>query len=747
MNNFQIIGNKIYDPNGKEFIIKGTNMFAWEGISNVDSYINTWGFNTIRVPNYLLGSYNQPHPSADAYATNHQIVDSFTSQGAVVIFDAHDISGGYYEGADFEVLKDYWRDMAQQFKDNPNVWFNLHNEPGNATANSEQWVQYHRELIDIIRAEGADNLIIVDGEAWGQDYHTQTIANHAQEIMSGNENIMFSVHVYDQWTNQDIGAYFDTLEANGIPIMVGEYGSVNNGQNTLAATQAMMQAVQEREIGRIAWAAKADDLNDFTTGEGGHAEHFEGSNTEILTELGQLIFNDNQRVEDLEHLEGCGDNSNQPLYTNGTFTVEDSGLVQFDYLFDGGWFQGELAVFSLDGMEAYTPGSQEFIQEAANRALTNTEQGYVLLSDRTEGALFDSPLPWENNFNAHEYLGQKTFTMNGGDEFAVMLIQHTTVEEIANNPGNIWQWGKLPLFSIPEANPGGVADGQMVSIAPNGTYYFEDLRIDWGSSDSDYNDVVFQMLGANANAPSFDERISSDRDWRTTEVGQDLLAYADSNYNAFYGNSLAMASGGGNSHTSLAMTSSTESITLTASLNSGTSSPTFTSLDWNQQSLKTDKSLIRKLDYEIQSFTANNKGDVIFGDSNIDFLYGGAGGDQVYGRRNDDMLFGSNGNDTLKGGKGNDVLAGELGNDLLVGGSGNDLFILAKDGGVDIIRDFEVGQDLIQLSGGLSFPDLKVTQGIGRQKKDIFLIAEDDNTVIAILSDVNARELTLLNFI
>ncbi len=78
----------------------------------------------------------------------------------------------------------------------------------------ESRVQYHRELIDIIRAEGADNLIIVDGEAWGQDYHTQTIANHAQEIMSGNENIMFSVHVYDQWTNQDIGAYFDTLEAN-----------------------------------------------------------------------------------------------------------------------------------------------------------------------------------------------------------------------------------------------------------------------------------------------------------------------------------------------------------------------------------------------------------------------------------------------------------------------------------------------------------------------------------------------------
>ncbi len=81
VNNFQIIGTKIYDPNGQEFIIKGANMFAWEDIRNVDSYLNDWGFNTIRVPNYLLGSYEQPHPELDNYMTNHRIVDAYTSPG------------------------------------------------------------------------------------------------------------------------------------------------------------------------------------------------------------------------------------------------------------------------------------------------------------------------------------------------------------------------------------------------------------------------------------------------------------------------------------------------------------------------------------------------------------------------------------------------------------------------------------------------------------------------------------------
>jgi mannan endo-1,4-beta-mannosidase len=78
-NNFQVIGSKIYDPNGEEFIIKGTNMFTWEGNTQVNSIVNQWKFNTVRVPNYLLGSYGQLSPQLDGYATNGAIADSFTS--------------------------------------------------------------------------------------------------------------------------------------------------------------------------------------------------------------------------------------------------------------------------------------------------------------------------------------------------------------------------------------------------------------------------------------------------------------------------------------------------------------------------------------------------------------------------------------------------------------------------------------------------------------------------------------------
>lgn len=212
-------------------------------------------------------------------------------------------------------------------------------------------------------------------------------------------------------------------------------------------------------------------------------------------------------------------------FTEGVFEVGETGEVTFDYLYDGGWFQGELAVFSLNGMEFYEPGSDEFIAEATRRAMTNSEEGYVLASDRTEGARFSEQVEWENDFNidAEQYQGIQNFTMTPGDEFAFMLVQHATVWEITD-PTKTRMWGKSPIFSVPEANPDYSEAGIVVDVNGNGTYAFEDVLTD---ADRDYNDFVFQIKGARGAVTSIEEYINSDRDWRGTETGQDLLEYAN----------------------------------------------------------------------------------------------------------------------------------------------------------------------------------------------------------------------------
>ncbi len=217
-------------------------------------------------------------------------------------------------------------------------------------------------------------------------------------------------------------------------------------------------------------------------------------------------------------------------YSAGVFEVGKTGKLDYDFLFDGGWFQGELGVFSLTGIDNYTPGSQEFIQEAAKRALSNTNQGHILIKDLSEGAKFGQALPWENNFNAGTYKGVRNVTLTPGDEVAFILIQNTTFQEIANNPSKISQWGKLPVFSIPELNPGGTPTNQFISVDQNGTFAFEDVRVDWGVSDQDYNDVIFQVKGVKGFAQSIDQAFNPERDWRKTEQGSALLTYANRSF-------------------------------------------------------------------------------------------------------------------------------------------------------------------------------------------------------------------------
>jgi len=214
-----------------------------------------------------------------------------------------------------------------------------------------------------------------------------------------------------------------------------------------------------------------------------------------------------------------------PTFESGTFTVGETGEVSIDFLFDGGSYQGELALFSLEGMDEFEPGSEEFIQEAASRALSDSELGHIAITDQTEGARFSGELGETDN-NAGDYLGVKTFQMRPGDEFGVMLVPNGTVQQVFNNPD---AGGAVrPLFSMATANPDDAFHtGQIADVTGDGsTFVMEDLRVDADWNDQDYNDVVFQVRGATGKAALMDDVVDPNHDWRGTDMGEALIEYA-----------------------------------------------------------------------------------------------------------------------------------------------------------------------------------------------------------------------------
>ncbi|MFE4107198.1 DUF4114 domain-containing protein [Almyronema epifaneia] len=185
----------------------------------------------------------------------------------------------------------------------------------------------------------------------------------------------------------------------------------------------------------------------------------------------------------------------------GEFTVGASGQVSIEFLFDGGAYTGELAIFSLAGMETLTPGSAAYIQEAARRALSQSPAGYVVISEAEAGV---SSL--------------KQVAMNAGDSFGVMLVPDDTVKAAYDRPD---RGGKhRPLFSIEAANPKGFA--QMGQLASN-LFAMEDLRRD-RRSDNDFNDIIFKIAGATGEAVSVGALLPRSQNWQNQAPFRAILA-------------------------------------------------------------------------------------------------------------------------------------------------------------------------------------------------------------------------------
>ena len=107
-------------------------------------------------------------------------------------------------------------------------------------------------------------------------------------------------------------------------------------------------------------------------------------------------------------------------------------------------------------------------------------------------------------------------------------------------------------------------------------------------------------------------------------------------------------------------------------------------------------SIRSQIDELVRTTTGDGTNETLDGDDLADHMLGGGGKDR---------LTGAGGKDSLEGGAGDDVLRGGLGRDLLIGGAGADRFAYADvshsrpGAGADLVKGFEPGLDLIDVSG------------------------------------------------
>jgi Ca2+-binding RTX toxin-like protein len=145
-----------------------------------------------------------------------------------------------------------------------------------------------------------------------------------------------------------------------------------------------------------------------------------------------------------------------------------------------------------------------------------------------------------------------------------------------------------------------------------------------------------------------------------------------------------------------------------------------------------------------------NGNDIIFGGQGIDFINGDRGIDLIYAGKGNDRIYSGNGDDLVFGDGGNDYLRGEIGADTLTGGLGNDVFAIAIGTGAtglaaaDVITDFTLDRDKIDLISPLAFNQLNIFQGTGALVNDTIIQYQVTGEYLAILKGVTASSIVPL---
>jgi len=141
-----------------------------------------------------------------------------------------------------------------------------------------------------------------------------------------------------------------------------------------------------------------------------------------------------------------------------------------------------------------------------------------------------------------------------------------------------------------------------------------------------------------------------------------------------------------------------------------------------------------------------DENDQLRGDGGDDHMEGGGARDRIIGKSGADMIMGDEANDKLFGNSGDDIIIGGVGKDVMTGGSGVDTFVLAAGDQVDTIRDFEVGEDLIDLSayGFANFAEVEALISDKNGRAQINLVGSDD---VVRLSGVVKADLTDADFV
>ena len=250
-----VSGSQIIDQNGEAVSFAGNSMFWSNTGFGAEQYYNEnvidwlqqdWNSTIVRAAMGVdeFGGYLSDPQGNQARIT--AVVDAAIANGMYVIIDWHSHHAEDYQ----EQAIEFFKEMAQQYGDTPNVIYEIYNEPLSVSW-SDTIKPYAEAVIAEIRAIDPDNLIVV-----GTPFFSQEVDVASQDPITGS-NIAYTLHFYAATHGDALRQRAQTAIDNGIALMVTEWGTVEasgDGAVDEFSTQQWLAFMDQHNISHLNWA-------------------------------------------------------------------------------------------------------------------------------------------------------------------------------------------------------------------------------------------------------------------------------------------------------------------------------------------------------------------------------------------------------------------------------------------------------------------------------------------------------------
>lgn len=252
--------------------------FAANDSNEIQAGATSWCVNTIRLQvgqDDLVGTNGTTYSAAFMTAVQAEVKQAESLGLAVVINAQTQDYGGELAPTSNTVA--FWKDMSSTFAADPQVIFDIFNEPHNlaGTSGTTEWKDWQngatvnsvkyigmQQLSNDIRADGAKNLLWIEGPDMAQ-----TLSSVSAYPISGVGSIMYAIHhplgAHNTTTwNTDFGYLINNDVA---PVVVGEWTNYasNKGEcwtDAPTTVPEFLSYLQSHKIGMTAWTLESGVL-------------------------------------------------------------------------------------------------------------------------------------------------------------------------------------------------------------------------------------------------------------------------------------------------------------------------------------------------------------------------------------------------------------------------------------------------------------------------------------------------------